>query len=232
MYTCRHLILAISRPASRIAYPCSSGTLKPDGILFMHQLASISPAGRVSHRFSAAVSDSGPCIVLPDSKSTVNNPWAWNKNVNMLYIDQPVSTGFSYTDKINSTLNLLFLGSPVAQTGITPFEAYSNSVLAQNTTFLYGTLSEQNPLKTANSTLTAAKTLWHFSQAWFSEFAGYRTHNRRVSIWGNSYVSVAGCVHYPRHLLTYTLCWSRAGIGRQLLLRIWCNKMSRSRMAR
>ncbi|KAK0754551.1 Alpha/Beta hydrolase protein [Schizothecium vesticola] len=40
----------------------------------------------------------GPCIVQPDSNSTVLNPWSWNKVSNMLYIDQPVQTGFSYDD--------------------------------------------------------------------------------------------------------------------------------------
>jgi carboxypeptidase C (cathepsin A) len=38
----------------------------------------------------------GPCSVNPDSKSTTLNKWSWNNEVNMLYIDQPVQTGFSY----------------------------------------------------------------------------------------------------------------------------------------
>lgn len=35
--------------------------------------------------------DGGPCYVLDDSNSTVSNPWSWNENSNMLYVDQPVS---------------------------------------------------------------------------------------------------------------------------------------------
>lgn len=34
-----------------------------------------------------ATSDGGPCYVLDDSNSTESNPWSWNKNSNMLYID-------------------------------------------------------------------------------------------------------------------------------------------------
>jgi carboxypeptidase C (cathepsin A) len=38
----------------------------------------------------------GPCTVNSDSQTITSNPWSWNNNVNMLYIDQPVQTGFSY----------------------------------------------------------------------------------------------------------------------------------------
>ena len=136
---------------------------------------------------SGAASDGGPCTVLPDSNSTATNPWSWNTNVNMLYIDQPVSTGYSYTELVKGTLDLLFLGSPITSTGITPFDDYKGSIPEQNATFIYGTFSEQNPQKTANSTLTAAKTLWHFAQAWFSDFPEYKTTDKSISIWGNSY---------------------------------------------
>lgn len=56
----------------------------------------------------------------------------------MLYIDQPVSTGYSYTKRIHSTLNMLFLGNPQTETGITPIEAYGGSVPPENSTFLDG----------------------------------------------------------------------------------------------
>lgn len=45
--------------------------------------------------------------MLPDSNSTESNPWAWNEHVNMLYVDQPVGTGFSYDALINGTKDLL-----------------------------------------------------------------------------------------------------------------------------
>jgi carboxypeptidase C (cathepsin A) len=133
-----------------------------------------------------AVSDGGPCYINRDANSTTNNPWSMNSHVNMLYIDQPVSTGFSYTRPTNSTLDLLFLGLPITQTGITPFEAYGKNLPPQNSTFFYGTFSEQDPLKTANSTQTAAKTLWHFSQAWFTSFPEISTSHEGITIFGNS----------------------------------------------
>lgn len=133
------------------------------------------------------VTGTGSCYIKSDGNSTEHNPWSWNNDMNMLYIDQPVSTGYSFTEKIQSTLNLLFLGDPITETGITPLTAYGGSVPAENTTFLHGTFSEQNPEKTVNSTLSSAKTLWHFSQVWFAEFPEYKTQDKRVSIWGNSY---------------------------------------------
>ncbi|OAA70447.1 Peptidase S10, serine carboxypeptidase [Cordyceps fumosorosea ARSEF 2679] len=145
-------------------------------------------------------SGAGSCYINPDSNSTKDNAWSWNNNMNMLYIDQPVSSGYSYTQRIRSTLNMMFLGNPVTETGITPMEAYGGSVPPGNTTFLHGTFSEQSPDKTINSTLSAAKTLWHFTQIWFPHFPEYKTSDKRVSIWGNSYAGF-----YVPTTATYTV---------------------------
>ncbi|KAG8879264.1 hypothetical protein FRB98_005768 [Tulasnella sp. 332] len=40
--------------------------------------------------------ESGPCKVNSDKKSTTLNPNSWNKYTNVLYIDQPIGTGFSH----------------------------------------------------------------------------------------------------------------------------------------
>lgn len=127
--------------------------------------------------------DGGPCYVMPDSNSTEENPWSWNEHVNMLYIDQPVGTGFSYNEIINSTFNLLGDES----TGIVPFEAYGDEIPEQNATLLYGSFSSQELSRTPNTTEGAARTLWSFSQAWFADFPEYNTCSKRISIWGNSY---------------------------------------------
>lgn len=134
-----------------------------------------------------ATQDGGPCVVLQDSNSTAPNPFSWNRNVNMLYVDQPVGSGYSYDEIIQSTHNLLFAGTPLTETGITPFEAYNGTIPPQNTTFLYGNFPSQRPDRTANSTAVAARTMWHFSQAWFKSFPEYRTSNKKISLWGNSY---------------------------------------------
>jgi len=48
-----------------------------------------------------------PCIARPDANSTVLNPNSWNRASNMLYINQPAETGFSYdvggTTAVNTT---------------------------------------------------------------------------------------------------------------------------------
>ncbi|KAK7052066.1 Alpha/Beta hydrolase protein [Favolaschia claudopus] len=48
--------------------------------------------------------ENGPCTVNSDQRTTTLNPNSWNTVSNMLYIDQPTGTGFSYgTDTIDST---------------------------------------------------------------------------------------------------------------------------------
>ena len=37
----------------------------------------------------------GPCRISNDSRSVNHNPFSWNTNANILYIDQPAGVGFS-----------------------------------------------------------------------------------------------------------------------------------------
>jgi hypothetical protein len=106
----------------------------------------------------------------------------------MLYIDQPVSTGFSYSGElVNSTYDLLFAGgNSISDTGIVPFVDYSGSVPEVNATFLHGTFGSQSLGQTADTSVIAARTLWHFNQIWFSHFP-HKSGNDKVSFWGNSY---------------------------------------------
>ena len=105
--------------------------------------------------------ENGPCNVNADSNSTTLNPWSWNNNVNMLYIDQPTQAGFSYDVPRNGTLSTL--------TGEITLADFSNGIPQQNNTFYVGTFPSQDPHSTANDTTNAARALWHFSQAWFQE---------------------------------------------------------------
>ncbi|EPQ50550.1 alpha/beta-hydrolase [Gloeophyllum trabeum ATCC 11539] len=56
--------------------------------------------------------ENGPCLVNPDGESTysyTSRAISWNNASNMIYIDQPIGTGFSYgEDTVNST----FTASP------------------------------------------------------------------------------------------------------------------------
>ena len=105
----------------------------------------------------------------------------------MLYVDQPVSTGYSYDVLVKSVQDLLFGGKPKGATGIVPFDDFGGDVPAENTTFKYGIFPSQNYNHTANTTGLAATALWHFNQVWFTEFPKWQTSDKRISLWGNSY---------------------------------------------
>ncbi|KAJ9628173.1 hypothetical protein H2204_009433 [Knufia peltigerae] len=130
--------------------------------------------------YAALSSESGPCYANLYGNDTVLNPWSFNNNVNMLYIDQPTQTGLSYSSLVNGTYDL-------ASLNVTPenFTAASRPVV--NGTFGYGTYSDQDPSTTANTTVAAGRALWRFAEHWFSSFPQYNTTSKSVGIWGNSY---------------------------------------------
>jgi carboxypeptidase D len=150
----------------------------------------------------AALGENGPCYVASNSKDTFLNPWSWNNEVNMLYIDQPVQTGFSYDTLINGTIDEAFL--PYVVTPLSP----SSPPPELNSTVLLGTFPSQNPMSTANTTSTAALAAWHFMQIWIKEYATskcpflsvstveltqlsrfpkYKPPQNKFSIWSQSY---------------------------------------------
>lgn len=103
-----------------------------------------------------------PCFINPDSNSTTLNEYSWSKNVNILYIDQPVGTGFTYVDLQNGILDVLTQSfEPVSSLGDLP---------ALNHTALPATLDITGPATAANTTLSAARTMWRFAQVWFNEY--------------------------------------------------------------
>lgn len=135
-----------------------------------------------------ATQSGGPCTVYADANSTGTNEWSFNNNVNMLYVDQPVGAGFSYDTILRGTQDFLFLGED-GSTGIRPLDERGGSLPQENATFSYGSFPSQSDGNTVNNTVTATRVLWHFTQTWFAHFPEYKTSNKRISFWGNSYVS-------------------------------------------
>lgn len=115
--------------------------------------------GPGSSSFVGLLTENGPCFINDDSNSTTLNPWSWNNEVNMLYIDQPNQVGFSYDTPSNGTTD---------ESSIT-LDDFSNGIPEQNNTFYVGTFPTQDPENTANGTTNSARALWHFAQTWFQE---------------------------------------------------------------
>ena len=123
--------------------------------------------------------ENGPCMVNVDSNSTYLNPWSFNNEVNMLYIDQPNQVGFSYDVLTNGTVD--------QTTSIIETTNFTGGVPNTNNTFYVGTFPSQDPQATANGTQNAARALWHFAQTWFQEFPAYKPNDNAVSIFTESY---------------------------------------------
>lgn len=147
-----------------------------------------------------ALEELGPCFVGADSKTTVQNPWAWNNEVNMLFLDQPVQVGFSYDTPTNFSVRY---PDPDAAGG--GGERDWDDIEAVYTRLPpgmprgempehnlnrgrgLGTFASQDLRFTANSTTHAAHALWHFVQTWFFEFPHYRPSDNSISLWAESY---------------------------------------------
>jgi hypothetical protein len=108
-----------------------------------------------------ATGEGGPCNINPDSNSTYLNPWSWNNEVNMLYIDQPVQTGFSYDILVNGTYDVVN-GIPVPM-------AYDSS-LELNYTTSWGTFPSQNASSITAGSERGASAIWHFMQVWTAKY--------------------------------------------------------------
>ena len=103
----------------------------------------------------------GPCGIGPDLKP-FNNPYSWTNASNMLFIDEPTTTGFSYSIPI-------------------PGYTDNNSAIVQlpnNTCPDYaqgscGTYSKPDLTLTANSTQAAAPNMWKTLQGFMGAFPQY-----------------------------------------------------------
>lgn len=65
--------------------------------------------------------ENGPCRINNDSNSVTLNPFSWNTNANVLYIDQPIGTGFSHDGASSVNISELVGTSQEAATEVWTF---------------------------------------------------------------------------------------------------------------
>lgn len=53
----------------------------------------------------------GPCLINEHGNGTVYNPYGWNKETALLFVDQPAGVGFSYVDEGESLPGDSFTGA-------------------------------------------------------------------------------------------------------------------------
>ncbi|OJJ45188.1 hypothetical protein ASPZODRAFT_17403 [Penicilliopsis zonata CBS 506.65] len=125
--------------------------------------------------YVALNSENGPCVVNREGTNTTINPWSLNNHVNILYLDQPLQVGFSYSSLTNGTYNSTsLLVTPDNGTVFPPPPGQ-------------GIFPDPSLSATANTTVASARGIWVFLEHWLSSFPGYSTSSRDISFWGNSY---------------------------------------------
>ncbi len=121
----------------------------------------------------------GPCGIGPDLKP-FNNPYSWTNASNMLFIDQPTTTGFSYS---------------IPVPGYT-MENGTFVQLANNTcppgAKGCGTYSVSDTSLTANTTQGAAPNMWKTLQGFMGAFPKYarKEFNFATESYGGHYAPI------------------------------------------
>jgi carboxypeptidase C (cathepsin A) len=126
----------------------------------------------------------GPCeiVQLPNgSYSTQPRLWGWDRSSNLLFIDQPTQTGFSYDERVNATVDLSQDYPSMLENRMEP------GPLAPDTPawrVLNGTFASGRDVNTQDSTAIAARACWHFLQGFLSAFPQYNpgTRSNRTTI--------------------------------------------------
>lgn len=135
---------------------------------------------------SELFTEHGPCRIHPDGKTVHYNPFSWNNYSNVIYIDQPVQVGFSYTDLIPAYLK----SDPDSYyEEIVPLKPDED---CPDDAEICGNFSKPDTSTTANSTLAAAPNFWTTLQAFMATFPQYSSHGFHFGSesYGGHYVPV------------------------------------------
>ncbi|KAK0617470.1 Alpha/Beta hydrolase protein [Immersiella caudata] len=156
--------------------------------------------------------ENGPCFVTPDSNSTVLNPWRWNNEVNMLYIDQPTQVGFSF----DTLTNVTTYGTPVLDK--TTYDTLLSTPLS------HGPLLSHFPCESifatyeapiANALSSSGRAYYDIAHSTFDPFPpphlyGYLTNSHVLSTLGSP-VNYTGVSNAVNTAFERTFDWYRGG---------------------
>ena len=109
---------------------------------------------------SELFTEHGPCRIHPDKKTVHYNPFSWNNYSNMLYIDQPVQVGFSYSDLVPAYVD----------SDSKKIIELNNGSACPEDAEICGNFSKPDLSTTTNSTIAAAPNLWLTLQAFMATF--------------------------------------------------------------
>jgi carboxypeptidase C (cathepsin A) len=85
----------------------------------------------------ALFAENGPCMFTPSSAGkTIKNPFSWNSNSSLIFIDQPAGTGYSYGDMDDKDEN--DIGSDMEVFLQEFFQSEAGKKYAANPFFVFG----------------------------------------------------------------------------------------------